>query len=168
MNRTRAQLIMAVIALAACTPGFAQSKAKAARSARWAHRPTTTIIAPVSRPTKVSGDGLQTPSGVKYWDILTGRGDPAVRGHVVKVLFSAWVENGRLFDSSTSPDKPTIFTLGVGQVIRGWEEGMEGMRVGGKRQLRIPPELAYGAAGIPSVVPPDSTLIFDIELVGLD
>ncbi len=107
------------------------------------------------------------PSGVRYWDILTGTGESATRGHVVKVLFTAWVENGKQIDGSASADRPTIFTLGVGQVIPGWEQGMEGMRVGGKRQLRIPPELAYGPAGSPEV-PPNSTLIYDVELVALD
>jgi len=125
-------------------------------------------VAAVSRPTAVTGPGEATASGVRYWDIHTGEGDPAIKGHAVKVLYRAWVENSnKEFASSTSDGRAPIFTLGVGQVIRGWEEGVEGMKVGGRRQLRIPPELAYGAAGAPPLVPPNATLIFDVELIEL-
>ncbi len=121
-----------------------------------------------SGPTRVSGEGTTTPSGVRYWDLQTGRGDPATKGHAVTVVYRAWLEkDGKEFASSVSDGRPLIFTLGIGQVIHGWEEGMEGMRVGGTRQLRIPPELAYGASGIPDLVPPNSTLIFDVELISL-
>jgi FKBP-type peptidyl-prolyl cis-trans isomerase len=126
---------------------------------------SATPVVSVSRPTPVSGEGIAAPSGVKYWDIQSGEGTPAVKGHVVKVLYKAWVEGGKMFDSSTSLDKPTIFTLGAGQVIPGWEEGMEGMKAGGKRQIRVPAELAYGAAGVPPIVPPNSNLIFDVLLI---
>lgn len=126
-------------------------------------RPGT--IEAVHNPVKVTGEGMTTPSGVKYWDIRIGEGNPATKGHTVKVLYTAWVENGKEFASSVTDGKPSIFTLGVGQVIPGWEDGMVGMKIGGKRQLRIPPGLAYGEAGIPSLVPPNSTLIFDVELV---
>jgi len=130
-------------------------------------RPGT--ITAISHPTAVSGPGMATPSGVRYWDIRIGAGDPATKGHAVKVLYTAWVENGKKeFASSTTDGKAPIFTLGVGQVIRGWEDGVEGMKVGGKRQLRIPPELAYGSAGMPPLVPPGAALIFDVELVGLE
>ncbi len=121
----------------------------------------------MGRPTKVTGDGLVTASGVKYWDVQIGEGNAATKGHTVKVHYTAWVENGKQFASSISDGGPPIFTLGVGQVIRGWEEGVEGMKVGGKRQLRIPPQLAYGAAGVPNLVPPNATLIFDVELIEL-
>jgi peptidylprolyl isomerase len=167
-NWMRMRMIVVAIAVLAAPLVFAQSKSQSSKSGKWSHRPPNTTIIALSHPTRVSGDGLSTPSGVKYWDIQTGDGNPAAKGHVVEVLFRAWVEGGKEFDGSTSRDKPTIFTLGVGQVIPGWEEGMEGMKVGGKRQLRIPPELAYGAAGVTPQVPPNSTLIFDVELVGLD
>jgi len=125
-------------------------------------------LAAISHPTAVTGPGVATPSGVRYWDIQTGEGDPATKGHAVKVLYRAWVENAnKEFASSTSDGRAPIFTLGVGQVIRGWEDGVEGMKVGGKRQLRIPPELAYGTAGAPPIVPPNATLIFDVELIEL-
>jgi len=111
---------------------------------------------------------MATASGVRYWDIQTGEGNPATKGHVVKVLYTAWVEKGmKEFASSTSDGRVPVFTLGVGQVIRGWEDGVEGMKVGGKRQLRIPPDMAYGSAGAPPLVPPNATLIFDVVLLEL-
>ncbi len=164
MRRT---LITVMIVALAVSFAFAQSRSQKSKSARWAHRQPSNPLMTINRPTRVTGEGVTMPSGVKYWDILPGTGEPAAKGHVVKVLFSAWVANGKQFDGSASADKPTIFTLGVGQVIPGWEEGMEGMKVGGKRQLRIPPELAYGPSGSPEV-PPNSTLIYDVELVALD
>ncbi len=121
----------------------------------------------VNQPTKVKGEPMVTASGVKYWDILAGEGNPATKGHAVKVLYRAWIENGKEFASSALDGRPPVFTLGVGQVIPGWEEGMEGMKVGGKRQLRIPPDLAYGTAGVPQLVPPNATLIFDVQLLEL-
>jgi len=129
--------------------------------------PRQGTIVGVSRPTKVTGEGTMTPSGVQYWDIQTGEGTPATKGHAVKVVYTAWIENGKQFASSMSDGKPPIFTLGAGQVIPGWEEGVEGMKVGGKRQLKIPPNLAYGAEGVPSLVPPNAALIFDVELIEL-
>jgi len=122
---------------------------------------------PNTRPTHVTGAGIVTPSGLKYWDILTGEGDPATKGHTVKVLYRAWVENGKEFASSISDKKPTTFTLGAGQVIPGWEEGISGMKVGGKRQLRIPPDLASGTVEVWPPVPHNTALIFDVELVEL-
>ncbi len=160
----RKTLILAVIAVMAAPILFAQSpkwKEKIMRNVR----PGT--FNSVTRPTQVTGEGVAAPSGLRYWDIVAGKGEPAIKGHAVKVLYRAWVENGKEFASTISDGKPSIFTLGVGQVIPGWEEGVEGMKVGGRRQLRIPPSLAYGAAGVPPVVPPNATLIFDVELVEL-
>jgi peptidylprolyl isomerase len=119
----------------------------------------------INRPTPVKGEGVTTPSGVKYWDIQIGEGTPAERGRAVKLLYAAWVDNGKEFADSLADGKPTIFTLGAGQVIAGWEQGVEGMKPGGKRQIRIPPGLAYGATGLPPAVPPNSSLIFDVELL---
>ncbi len=121
----------------------------------------------VSRPTRVSGEGVATPSGLRYWDIAAGEGEPATKGHTVSVLYRAWMENGKEFASSISDKKPTTFTLGAGQVIPGWEEGIAGMRVGGRRQLRIPPDLAFGTSEVWPFVPPNETVIFDIELIEL-
>jgi peptidylprolyl isomerase len=147
---------------------LAQSKAPSSNSHRWTYNKTQASILPMDLPSKVSGAGVTTPSGVRYWDIQTGAGNAASKGHVVKVLFRAWTAKGEAVDGCISDHNPVVFTLGYGQVIPGWEEGMEGMKVGGKRQLRIPPEMAYGKAGVPPILPPNSILIFDVELVGLD
>ena len=118
-----------------------------------------------SVPTKVSGAPTKTASGLEYWDIKVGTGAVAQSGKHVKVDYTGWLTNGKKFDSSVGTGKPFDFMLGASQVIKGWDEGVAGMKVGGKRQLRIPPDLAYGAAGYPPVIPANSTLIFDVQLV---
>jgi FKBP-type peptidyl-prolyl cis-trans isomerase len=116
-------------------------------------------------PTKVTGEGTKTASGLQYWDINVGVGATAQSGQHVKVHYTGWLTNGKKFDSSVGI-RPFDFMLGAGQVIKGWDEGVAGMKVGGKRQLRIPPELAYGAGGTPDgTIPPNSTLIFDVQLL---
>ena len=121
--------------------------------------------ASASGPTKVTGEPTKTASGLEYWDIKVGTGAVAQAGHHVKVDYTGWLTDGKKFDSSVGTGKPFDFMLGGGQVIKGWDEGVAGMKVGGKRQLRIPPDLAYGAKGYPGVIPPSSTLIFDVQLV---
>ncbi len=123
--------------------------------------------ADLSRPTRVSGEGVATPSGLRYWDILAGTGESATKGHEAIILYRAWEENGKEFANSVLDRKPTVFTLGAGQVIPGLEEGIEGMKVGGRRQLRIPPALASETAEMHPPVPPNKTLIFDVELIEL-
>jgi FKBP-type peptidyl-prolyl cis-trans isomerase len=118
-----------------------------------------------STPTKVTGAPTKTASGLEYWDIKVGTGAVAQSGQNVKVDYTGWLTNGKKFDSSVGTGKPFDFMLGASQVIKGWDEGVAGMKVGGKRQLRIPPDLAYGAAGYPPVIPANSTLIFDVQLV---
>jgi FKBP-type peptidyl-prolyl cis-trans isomerase len=118
-----------------------------------------------SGPTKVTGQPTKTPSGLEYWDIKIGTGPVAQTGQHVKVDYTGWLTDGKKFDSSVGTGKPFDFMLGASQVIKGWDEGVVGMNVGGKRQLRIPPNLAYGAAGYPGAIPPNATLIFDIRLV---
>jgi FKBP-type peptidyl-prolyl cis-trans isomerase len=120
---------------------------------------------PAAGPTKVTGDPTKTASGLEYWDIKVGTGATAQTGQHVKVDYTGWLTNGKKFDSSVGTGKPFDFMLGANQVIKGWDEGVVGMKVGGKRQLRIPPDLAYGAAGYPGAIPPNSTLIFDVQLV---
>lgn len=120
-----------------------------------------------SAPTKVTGDGVKAASGLQYWDIKLGTGDVAKEGSRVRVHYTGWLTNGKKFDSSVDAGKPFDFRIGNGDVIKGWEEGVTGMRVGGKRQLRIPPNLAYGKDGYPGVIPPNATLIFDIQLLGV-
>ena len=118
-----------------------------------------------SAPTKVTGAPTKTASGLEYWDIKVGTGAVAQSGKHVKVDYTGWLTNGKKFDSSVGTGKPFDFMLGASQVIKGWDEGVAGMKLGGKRQLRIPPDLAYGAAGYPPVIPANSTLIFDVQLV---
>ena len=118
-----------------------------------------------SAPTKVTGDGVKTDSGLQYWDIKVGVGQVAKAGDHVKVHYTGWLTTGKKFDSSVDAGQPYDFTLGKSEVIKGWDEGVAGMKAGGKRQLRIPPELAYGARGFPPVIPPDSTLVFEVELL---
>ena len=118
-------------------------------------------------PTKVTRDGVKTDSGLQYWEIRVGPGEVAKEGSHVRVHYTGWLTTGKKFDSSVDAGKPFDFTIGNGEVIKGWEEGVAGMKVGGKRQLRIPPELAYGAEGSPPTIPPNATLIFDIQLLGV-
>jgi FKBP-type peptidyl-prolyl cis-trans isomerase FkpA len=118
-----------------------------------------------SSPTKVTGKGKSTGSGLQYWDITVGTGMAASSGKTVKVNYTGWLTNGKKFDSSVDRGTPFSFKLGAGQVIKGWDEGVAGMKVGGKRQLRIPADLGYGARGAAGVIPPNSILIFDVELL---
>jgi len=120
-----------------------------------------------SAPTKVTGDGTKTADGLQYWDIKVGTGPVASAGQTVKVHYTGWLTNGKKFDSSVDRGEPFTFNLGGGQVIKGWDEGVAGMKVGGKRQLRIPPQLGYGDRGAGGVIPPNATLVFDVELLGV-
>ncbi len=118
-------------------------------------------------PTKVTGDGVKTDSGLLYWDIKIGTGDVATEGSKVKVHYTGWFTDGKKFDSSVDAHRPYEFTIGKNEVIKGWDEGVTGMKVGGKRQLRILPELAYGEAGYKKIIPPNATLIFDVQLLAI-
>ena len=120
-----------------------------------------------SGPAKVSGQPTTTPSGLQYWDVVVGTGAAATAGSQVSVHYTGWLPSGEKFDSSVDRGQPFSFPLGAGQVIKGWDEGVAGMKVGGKRQLRIPPELGYGARGAGGVIPPNATLIFDVELLAV-
>jgi FKBP-type peptidyl-prolyl cis-trans isomerase FkpA len=119
-----------------------------------------------SAPTKVTGAPKKTASGVSYWDIKVGTGAIASKGQTVTVHYTGWFTDGKKFDSSVDSGTPATFPLVDGGLIKGWIEGVPGMRVGGKRQLRIPPEAAYGSNGRPGI-PPNATLVFDIELLGV-
>ena len=121
-----------------------------------------------SEENKKMPDVQKTDSGLQYIVIEEGTGDKAVTGKKVKVHYTGKLEDGTEFDSSIKRGQPIEFTLGVGQVIKGWDEGIGLMKEGGKRQLIIPPELGYGAAGAGNVIPPNSVLIFDVELVEVE
>lgn len=131
------------------------------------HKATPVRVPNTNAPTKVSGDGVKTDSGLQYWDIKVGTGTVANDGDKVKVHYTGWFTSGKKFDSSVDAHQPYSFTIGKGDVIKGWDEGVTGMKVGGKRQLRIPPELAYGEKGYKDIIPPNSTLIFDVQLLGV-
>jgi FKBP-type peptidyl-prolyl cis-trans isomerase len=120
-------------------------------------------------PSPVDAAGVTLPSGVAYWDLVVGTGKTAVKGSKVRVNYTGWLlEEGTKFDSSYDRKEPLEFTLGAGSVIKGWELGVAGMKVGGKRQLRIPPELAYGYRGQPPEIPRNAYLIFDVELLDVN
>ncbi|MDJ0805315.1 MAG: FKBP-type peptidyl-prolyl cis-trans isomerase [Gammaproteobacteria bacterium] len=109
-----------------------------------------------------------TDTGLKYEDLVTGDGEEATPGQRVSVHYTGWLTDGSKFDSSVDRNEPFSFVLGQGRVIRGWDEGVQGMKVGGKRKLTIPPQLGYGAAGAGGVIPPNATLVFDVELLAID
>jgi len=117
---------------------------------------------------------ISTPSGLQYDDTVAGSGATATRGQQVKVHYTGWLHDaasphgrGRKFDSSKDRGDPFGFSLGAGQVIGGWDEGVQGMQVGGTRVLLIPPALGYGARGAGGVIPPNATLVFEVELLGV-
>lgn len=106
--------------------------------------------------------------GLIIEEITLGEGAEAKAGQVVTVHYTGTLTDGTKFDSSVDRKQPFSFKLGVGQVIRGWDEGFAGMKIGGKRKLTIPPEMGYGAHGAGGVIPPNATLVFEVELLGLD
>lgn len=120
------------------------------------------------KPPAVEGKSHATASGLEYWDITPGTGAEAQCGKTVSVHYTGWLaSNGKKFDSSLDRGKPFSFKLCSGMVIPGWDEGVKGMKVGGKRRLKIPPNLGYGMQGAGGVIPPNATLIFDVELLGV-
>ena len=123
---------------------------------------------PAATPNEVSMEEYTTtPSGLQYRDLTVGEGTAASQGDTAVVHYTGWLLNGTKFDSSVDRGTPFEFPLGAGRVIRGWDEGVGSMNVGGKRELIIPPDLAYGDRGAGGVIPPGATLKFEVELLGL-
>jgi FKBP-type peptidyl-prolyl cis-trans isomerase FkpA len=110
---------------------------------------------------------VTTASGLIIEELVVGEGAEATAGQQVSVHYTGWLTNGKKFDSSKDRNDPFEFALGARQVIAGWDEGVQGMKIGGTRKLTIPPELGYGARGAGGVIPPNATLVFDVELLGV-
>ena len=121
--------------------------------------------APVSTPQEGNDKKVTTETGLQYEEIVEGTGKSPKPGDTVTVHYTGWLTDGTKFDSSVDRGQPFPFTIGEGQVIRGWDEGVMTMKIGGKRKLTIPPNLAYGDAGAGDRIPPGSTLVFDVELI---
>ena len=111
---------------------------------------------------------VTTSSGLVIDDMVVGEGAEAAKGNRVTVHYTGWLTSGSKFDSSVDRNDPFDFPLGRGHVIPGWDEGVAGMKVGGKRKLTIPPDLGYGARGAGGVIPPNATLVFEVELLGVN
>jgi len=133
--------------------------------------PIAAAVVPLGRADAATNQVIEMPNGLKYTDTKTGDGAAATPGNKVSVHYTGWLYNngakGAKFDSSVDRGQPFQFTLGAHQVIAGWDEGVAGMKVGGKRTLIIPPEFGYGARGAGGVIPPNATLMFDVELLGV-
>lgn len=111
---------------------------------------------------------ITTPSGLIIEDLTVGDGDEAVAGRFVSVHYTGWLTDGSKFDSSKDRNEPFSFPLGARHVIAGWDEGVQGMKAGGTRKLTIPPDLGYGRRGAGGVIPPDATLVFEVELLAIE
>jgi|CXWL01.1.fsa_nt_gi FKBP-type peptidyl-prolyl cis-trans isomerase FkpA len=144
--------IVALLSLAAFAP-----LAVAAESTRTA----------TASETKTAMQEVTTASGLKYTELVVGTGAEAKAGQMVTVHYTGWLLDGTKFDSSVDRNDPFAFALGRGQVIRGWDEGVAGMKIGGKRKLTIPADLGYGSRGAGGVIPPNATLVFEVELLGV-
>lgn len=150
MTIPRAGLICLLLAALAVEPACAREEGSGAKAP------------------EAAGPAVTTESGLTYTDLKVGDGPPARAGLTVAVHYSGWLADGTLFDTSLKHARPFVFKLGKGEVIQGWDEGLVGMRVGGKRRLTVPPELAYGDTGVAGLIPPGATLTFQVELMGVN
>jgi FKBP-type peptidyl-prolyl cis-trans isomerase len=126
-------------------------------------------IAKGTKPAKAAkGKTVTTASGLKYEDLVVGTGASPKSGDTVSVHYTGWLTDGKKFDSSKDRGQPFQFPIGQGRVIKGWDEGVMTMKIGGKRKLTIPASLGYGERGAGGVIPPNATLVFEVELLGLN
>ncbi|WP_243371631.1 FKBP-type peptidyl-prolyl cis-trans isomerase [Geotalea sp. SG265] len=152
MRNVEKFIVMLLLLVAVVIPACAQKESKI-------------VAEPKATAASAAANAVKTPSGLSYTDLVPGSGPSPTAGKPVKVHYTGWLENGTKFDSSLDRGEPFVFTIGAGQVIPGWDEGVMTMKVGGKRKLIIPPQLGYGAAGAGGVIPPNATLIFEVELL---
>jgi FKBP-type peptidyl-prolyl cis-trans isomerase len=156
---------LAVLCLTVIAAACAKNQTGAATSAT---QTPATATAPAAQP--AASAARVTPSGLQIQDLVVGEGAEAAAGQNAKVHYTGWFlqdgKRGAKFDSSLDRGQPFVFPLGAGRVIKGWDEGVQGMKVGGKRLLTIPPELGYGARGAGGVIPPNATLQFEVEYLG--
>ncbi len=177
--RTLPFLAAAVLVSTACK-GSTEEAAKPAESAKPAaaiaanpavQNATAAAVAqpPAAVPAGKEGSvqKVTTPSGLQYEEIIVGTGAQPTAGQTVVVHYTGTLTDGKKFDSSVDRGQPFKFVLGRGMVIKGWDEGLSTMKVGGKRKLTIPPDLGYGARGAGGVIPPNATLVFDVELIAV-
>ncbi len=167
--------VIVVCALILACSQIANPPAEVSADALQSSEPQTTIAETPAETTPeetesnvTDSEYTTTASGLQYKDITEGTGDSPKRGDNVKVHYTGTLTDGSKFDSSRDRDQPFVFPIGLGRVIKGWDEGVGTMKVGGRRELKIPPELGYGARGAGGVIPPNATLIFDVELLGID
>ena len=181
--RSEASLALALAALIAtgCTGNSRPPQPAAAGSVAGAPMTTDTTTAPqpasgtaaapamaaaaTGAGTNMADEYQTSPSGLQWKDLKVGTGASPAAGQTVYVHYTGWLLDGKKFDSSRDRGEPFTFPLGKGRVIKGWDEGVATMKVGGRRELLIPPALAYGARGFPGAIPPNSTLKFDVELL---
>lgn len=162
-------MLVCVVLLIVGQVGSKQNTAIAAQLTQTPAAPTavTENNILIASNTMSDANAVTTPSGLKYVELKEGTGATPQPGQTVEVHYVGTLENGTQFDSSRDRGQPFSFKIGVGQVIKGWDEGLSTMKVGGRRQLIIPPELGYGARGAGGVIPPNATLLFDVELLGV-
>jgi peptidylprolyl isomerase len=165
MNRRHASSTLLAVLLAFALPAFAMAAGRPVRVARQEAKP------PGPSSAVAGGNGgareVVTPSGLRYTDLKVGDGTEARQGKTVDVLYTGRLEDGTQFDASQDPHRPFTFRIGIDEVIRGWHEGITGMKTGGKRRLVIPPDLGYGKQGAGGVIPANATLVFEVELLNV-